>query len=100
MAFTEHGALMAASVLHSSLAIQVSVYVVRAFVRLREVLTLHSALAAKLDALERKTEALAMKHDALAADTQAQFREVIEALRQLMSPPPSKRRAIGFVTPK
>jgi hypothetical protein len=90
---------MAASVLHSSLAIQVSVYVVRAFVRLREVVTMHRALAAKLDALERKTETLALKHDALEADTQAQFREVIEALRQLMSPAPTKRRPIGFVRP-
>jgi phage regulator Rha-like protein len=100
MAFTEHGALMAASVLNSTHAIQISVYVVRAFVRLRETLATHKDLAKKLDDLERKTEALASKHDTLATETNAQFREVIEALRQLMSPPVTKRRPIGFVTPK
>ena len=86
-AFTEHGALMAANLLNSARAIEVSVYVVRAFVRLREALTANKELARKLDVLERETEALALKHDALAAETHAQFREVIEALRQLMSAP-------------
>jgi hypothetical protein len=61
--------------------------VVRAFVRLREVLATHKALAKKLEDLEKKTEALALKHDTLAANTRAQFREVIEALRALMTPP-------------
>jgi phage regulator Rha-like protein len=96
-AFTEHGALMAANVLNSTRAIQVSLYVVRAFVRLRETLANHSDLAQKLDDLERKTEAIAMKHDALASETQAKFREVIETLRQLMSSPATKRRPIGFI---
>ena len=99
-AFTEHGALMAASVLNSHRAIQTSVYVVRAFVRLREALAAHKDLARKLDELERKTEALALKQDVLAADTHAQFKEVLEALRRLMSSPAPNRRPIGFVTPK
>lgn len=99
-AFTEHGALMAANVLNSARAIEVSLYVVRAFVRLREVLATHAELAKKLAALEKKTEALALKHDSLAANTRAQFREVIEALRELMRAPETKKRPIGFVTPK
>jgi ORF6N domain-containing protein len=60
-AFTEHGALMAASVLNSDRAVQVSVYVVRAFIRLRETLAAHKVLAKKLEELERKTETLAPK---------------------------------------
>jgi hypothetical protein len=99
-AFTEHGALMAASILNSPRAVEMSLYVVRAFVRMREVLSTHKELAKKLEALEKKTEALALKHDALAANTRAQFREVIEALRALMTPPEPKRRPIGFVTPE
>jgi hypothetical protein len=99
-AFTEHGSLMAASVLNSQRAIEVSVYIVRAFVSLRQVLAAHKDLAGKLEALERRTEALALKHDALAQETRAQFKEVIEALRLLMSPAVPGRRPIGFVTPK
>lgn len=99
-AFTEHGALMAANMLNTARAIEASLYVVRAFVRLREVLAAHKELAKKLEALEKKTEVLALKHDALAATTRAQFKEVIEALRALMTPPESKKRPIGFVTPE
>ena len=99
LAFTEHGAIMAAMVLNSARATEVSVYVVRAFVRLREVLANHKDLAKKLADLERKTEALALKHDLLADSTRAQFKEVIEALRALMRPPEGKKRSIGFVTP-
>jgi phage regulator Rha-like protein len=99
-AFTEHGALMAATVLNSPRAVEMSLYVVRAFVRMREVLAAHKELAKKLEALEKKSEALALKHDALATTTRAQFKEVIEALRALMTPPEPKRRPIGFVTPE
>ena len=99
-AFTEHGALMVANILNSAHAIEVSLYVVRAFIRLRETLAAHKQLAGKLDQLERKTAALAAKHDSLARSTHAQFRQVIEALRELMSPPTTKRTPIGFITPK
>jgi hypothetical protein len=99
-AFTEHGALMAANVLNSRRAIDVAVYVVRAFVRLRDILAEHKELARKLNDLERQTEQLASKHDALSTETRAQFKQVIEALRQLMSAPPKSGRAIGFITPK
>ena len=99
-AFAEHGALMAATVLNSPRAVEMSLYVVRAFVRMREVLATHKELAKKLEALEKATEALALKHDALATTTRAQFKEVIKALRALMTPPEPKKRPIGFVTPE
>jgi hypothetical protein len=82
-AFTEHGALMAASVLNSERAVEVSVAVVRAFVRLREMLASHVELARKLAALERKYD--------------AQFKVVFEAIRELMKPLEPKRRKIGFL---
>jgi hypothetical protein len=99
-AFTEHGALMAATALNSSRAVEMSLYIVRAFVRMREVLVTHKVLAAKLAVLEQKTAALAQKHDTLAEDTRAQFKAVIKALRDLMTTPEPKRRPIGFVHPK
>jgi hypothetical protein len=99
-AFTEHGALMAANILNSPRAIEMSIYVVRAFVRLRATLATHKELARKLDELEKRTAQLASKHDALAADTKSQLEQVIAALRQLMSVPQPRRRPIGFVTPK
>ncbi len=84
-AFTEHGAIMAATVLNSPRAVQVSVYVVRAFVRLRRILDSHAGLARKMAALERTYD--------------AQFKVVFNAIRQLMAPPPeAKRKRIGFAT--
>ena len=99
-AFTEHGAIMAATILNSPRATEVSVYVVRAFVRLRETLATHKVLASKLADLEKQTAALAFKHDALASNTRAQFKHVFDTLRELMTPPEPKRRPIGFVYPK
>jgi hypothetical protein len=85
-AFTEHGAIMAASVLNSPKAIEVSVYVVRAFVRLREMITGHKELAGKIAELERKVGG----HD-------EQIMVLIEAIKQLMDPRlPPKTRRIGF----
>ncbi|MGB7622472.1 MAG: ORF6N domain-containing protein [Terriglobia bacterium] len=81
-AFTEHGAIMAASVLNTPRAIEVSVFIVRAFIRLREILASHKDLARKLESLERKYD--------------AQFKVVFDAIRQLMAPPRPKRRRIGF----
>ena len=89
-AFTEHGAIMVASVLNTKRAIQVSVFVVRAFVKLREMLATHKELAHKLAALERKLQ----NHD-------ESIRSLVVVIRQLMTPPaqepePPKKR-IGFV---
>lgn len=89
-AFTEHGAIMAATILNSPRAVQMSVYVVRAFVRFREALASHVSLARKLEALERSLI------DAN-AKTQRQFREVYEAIRLLQSDNSTRRRRIGFV---
>ena len=86
-AFTEHGAVMVASVLNSKRAIEVSVYVVRAFVKVREVLEAHSELAQKLTELERRVES----HD-------THIRSLFDAIRQLMEPPTTKSRRIGFKT--
>ena len=77
-AFTEHGAIMAAMVLNSPRAVQMSVYVVRAFVKLREVLASNSTLARRLEALERSVSALD-------ANTRKQFDQVYEAILGLMS---------------
>ena len=92
-AFTEHGAIMAASVLNSTRAVQASVFVVRAFVRMREALTARKDFAEKLSALERRVET----HDLA-------IREVVEAIKQLaavqelpdegMAPP---KDGIGFL---
>src|SRR5204862_2355174 len=88
-AFTEHGAIQAANVLNSPRAIAMGIYVVRAFVQLREVLASNKDLARKLAALERSLVALDLK-------TRRQFKEVYEAIRALMNPPPPKRRSIGL----
>jgi hypothetical protein len=88
-AFTEHGAIMAASVLNSPRAVEMSVYVVRAFVRLRQLLVSNAGLARKLEALERSVTALD-------ANTRKQFEEVYAAIRALMAPPEVRRRPIGF----
>lgn len=85
-AFTEHGAIMAASVLNSPRAIEISIHVVRAFNRLREMISGHKELAQKLNQLERKVGA----HDRAIA-------EIINAIRELMDTPDSKKkRPIGF----
>jgi hypothetical protein len=82
-AFTEHGATMAASVLNTPLAVAVSVQVVRAFVKLREMISTHKDLAKKLEGLEQKYD--------------SQFKMVFDAIRQLMTPAESKKkREIGF----
>jgi len=96
--FTEHGALMAATVLSSPRAVEVSIYVVRAFVQLRDMANTHQGLAKRLDALEEKTEALAMSHDTFSRNTRAQLKQVFDALRELMTPPEPPKRPIGFIT--
>jgi len=89
LAFTEHGAIMAATILNSPRATQVSVYVVRAFVRLREFVASHKELARRLEAHENK---LATHDKAIAG--------LIDTIRQLMAAPePASRRPIGFVSP-
>jgi hypothetical protein len=81
-AFTEHGALMLANVLNSESAANTSVMVVRAFVKLRQMLATNAELSRKLEALEKKYD--------------TQFKVVFDAIRQLMSPPARPKREIGF----
>src|ERR1700758_2888718 len=87
-AFTEHGAIMAATVLNSKRAVEMSVFVVRAFVRLREMLASNRRLAAKIDELEQRLDT----HD-------ASIQELIEAIKELMLPEPASGRRIGFQLP-
>jgi hypothetical protein len=97
-AFTEHGAIMAATILNSARAVEVSVYVVRAFIRLREAAVQHKDLAERLASLEEKTEAMAMSHDTFSHNTRIQLRQVFDALRELTNPPTPPKRPIGFMT--
>jgi hypothetical protein len=82
-AFTEQGVAMLSSVLRSPRAVRVNIEIMRAFVRLRELLATNADLARKLESLEKQYD--------------AQFKVVFEAIRQLMAPPPEpKRGRIGF----
>jgi len=89
LAFTEHGAIMAATVLSSPRAVEMSVYVVRAFVKLREVLASNVELARKLEELEKSVATLD-------ARTRKQFEDVYMAIQALMAQPAIKSRPIGF----
>ena len=80
--FTEHGVAMLSSVLNSPRAIQVNIQIMRAFAKLREIISLNKDLARRLDALEKKYD--------------AQFKIVFDALRQLMAAPEPKEKKIGF----
>ncbi|HTX76473.1 MAG TPA: ORF6N domain-containing protein [Terracidiphilus sp.] len=81
-AFTEQGVAMLSSVLRSPRAVQVNIAIMRAFVKLRQILASHRDLARRLDELESKYD--------------EQFRAVFEAIRELMRPPEKSRRRIGF----
>ncbi len=81
--FTEQGVAMLSSVLRSERAVQVNIEIIRAFVRLREMIVSHKDLARKLEAIEKRYD--------------AQFKVVFDAIRELMTSPPSKKRRIGFL---
>lgn len=82
-AFTQEGVAMLSTVLNSPRAIHVNIEIMRAFVRLRQMIVSHAELARKLDGIEKKYD--------------AQFRVVFDAIRQLMAPPTTKGRRIGFL---
>jgi hypothetical protein len=82
-AFTEQGVAMLSSVLNSERAVQVNIAIMRAFVKLREMIASNKKLAKRLDELEKKYD--------------AQFKVVFEAIRELMTSPEPKRRRIGFL---
>ena len=83
-AFTEQGVAMLSCVLRSKRAIQVNIEIMRAFVRLRQLLATHADLARRLDALEKKYD--------------KQFAVVFDAMRKLMAPPKETKRQIGYHT--
>jgi phage regulator Rha-like protein len=83
--FTEQGVAMLATVLNSERAIQVNIAIMRAFVKLREILSTHKELAHKLTELEQKIE----RHD-------EEIKVIFDAIRQLMKPPETKTKKIGF----
>jgi len=86
LAFTEHGAIMIANVLKTKRAVQMSVFVVRAFVRLREEMIAHKDLSEKLRELERRI-----------GGHEENLKAIIKAIRQLTTPPePPPKRRIGF----
>jgi uncharacterized membrane protein len=84
-AFTEQGVAMLSSVLRSKQAVQVNITIMRAFVKLREILSTNKELALKLDQLERKIE----KHD-------EEIKLIFDAIRELMKPPEKKTKKIVF----
>jgi ORF6N domain-containing protein len=86
--FTEHGAIMASTVLNSKPAVEMSVFVVRAFVRLREMLSANRQIAARIEELDQRLET----HDSV-------IRDIIAAIRKLMQSPARPRRRIGFDLP-
>lgn len=81
-AFTEHGAIMLATVLNSPVAVNASIQVVRAFVRLRQMISSNKELSQRLNTLEKKYD--------------TQFKVVFDAIRQLMTPPDAVKKKIGF----
>ncbi|MCL6472473.1 MAG: ORF6N domain-containing protein [Firmicutes bacterium] len=85
-AFTEYGAVMVASVLNTPVAIQMSVQVVRAFIKLREIIATHKEPEYRLAELEGKVD----KHD-------EEIKMILEAIHQLMTPPQNTRRKVGFI---
>ena len=87
-AFTEHGAIMAATVLNSKRAIEMSLFVVRAFVQMREALRANQRVEAKLAELESRLDT----HD-------TEIRDLVEAIRELLTPLPANNRRIGFEAP-
>ena len=87
-AFTEHGAIMAATVMNSDRAVQMSVFVVRAFVRLREMLATNRRLAGKIDELENRLEI----HD-------SEIIDLFAVIKELMTPRKKRRVRIGFQLP-
>jgi len=102
-AFTEYGAVALANVLASTQAIEMGIYVVRAFVQLRQLAASHSDLAKRLADLEMKTEDFALAQQGVNRNTKIQLKEIVETLRELattMTPPmpaASSKRPIGFI---
>ncbi len=102
-AFTEFGDSQAASVLNSPRAVEMGIFVVRAFVRLKQAAEANADLTQRLDELEQTTERLAISHDTFSRNTRSQLKQLFDALRELANstpPPEPPKRPIGFITQK
>ncbi|WP_241525054.1 ORF6N domain-containing protein [Simplicispira metamorpha] len=99
-AFTEYGAVALANVLASAQAVEMGIYVVRAFVHLREALATNADVAKRLAELEMRTESLELSHDTFSRNTRLQLRQLLDAVRELTTPPDPPKRPIGFVHPE
>jgi ORF6N domain len=99
-AFTEQGVAMLSTVLNSERAVVINIEIMRTFVKVRTLASTQQDLAKQLTELQDKTESLAMSHETFSRNTKAQLREVFETLRELMTPPASPKRPIGFVHPQ
>jgi hypothetical protein len=98
--FTEQGVAMLSSVLSSSQAIAANIEIMRAFVRLREVILSNKELSQRLDELEKTADLIELKHDTFEKNTRVQLKQIFDAIRELMMPPATpKKRSIGFVIP-
>jgi hypothetical protein len=107
--FTEHGALMAATILSNPRAIEVAVYVIRAFVHLRQQAITHLDLARRLTDLEEQTIGINLAHDSFSRNTRIQIKKLFDALNELANKPDAKtepaepsipataKRPIGFI---
>jgi hypothetical protein len=89
IAFTEHGAIMAATILNSRRAMEMSIFVVREFVRLRELLSSNKELELKIAELEQRVGKKLVAHDEAIA-------EILAAIKEVMKPAGPNRRGIGF----
>jgi hypothetical protein len=87
-AFTEHGAIMAATIINSKRAIEMSIFVVRAFVQMRQAMAMNQHVVSKLAELEARLDS----HD-------VEIQDLVDALRELLAPLPANSRRIGFETP-
>ena len=95
-AFTEHGVAMLSAVLKSRRAVQVNIHIIRAFIKLREVMATHKDFAKKLEDIEHRLGS----HDGIFQQHAAEIRNVFRAIRQLMTGPKTKEPSIGFKPPR
>ena len=94
-AFTEQGVAMLSSVLSSQRAVAVNIEIMRTFVQVRAMASTHADLAKRLGELELKTEALELSHDAFSRNTRVKLKQVLDTLRELMTPPDKKAKPQG-----
>ena len=99
-AFTEQGVAMLSTVLNSERAVVINIEIMRTFVRVRTLANTQQDLAKQLLELQDKTESLAMSYDTFSRNTRNQLKQVFDTLRELMTPPETHKRPIGFVTPE